>query len=78
MCINSINRGDQALHIKWTSIITDSYHILGQEALRIHCLEHRNLPSGFLSEIIVEGEEDHEGEEEAGGGEEVPDIVIVW
>ena len=36
-----------------------------------------NLFSGRVNQVIVQGEEDHEGQEEAEGGEEVPDVVVV-
>ena len=39
--------------------------------------EDMNLFSGRVNQVIVQGEEDHEGQEEAKGGEEVPDVVVV-
>ena len=39
--------------------------------------EDWNEVSWLLSKIVVQSEENHEGEEEAGGRQEVPDVVIV-
>ena len=40
-------------------------------------LEHRNPLPRLEVQIVVDGEEHHEVEEEGGSGEEVPDVVIV-
>ena len=42
-----------------------------------HELEHRNLLTRLEMEIIVDGEQHHEVQEERGGGEKVPDVVVV-
>ena len=40
-------------------------------------LENDNFASWCISQAIVQGEHVHEGEEEAGRWEEVPDVVVV-
>jgi len=40
-------------------------------------LKDRNFFSRNIDQVIVEGEENHEGEEEAGRGQKVPDVVVV-
>jgi hypothetical protein len=45
--------------------------------LRGVTLKDRNFFSRNIDQVIVEGEENHEGEEEAGRGQKVPDVVVV-
>jgi hypothetical protein len=45
--------------------------------LRGVTLKDRNFFSRNIDQVIVEGEENHEGEEEAGRGQKVPDVVFV-
>ena len=40
-------------------------------------LEDRNFLPWFLCQIIIQCEQYHEGEEQAGGRQEVPDVVVV-
>ena len=40
-------------------------------------LEDRNLLPGLEMQVIVDGEQHHEVQEEGGGRQEVPDVVLV-
>ena len=40
-------------------------------------LEDWNLLPGFEMQVVIDGEQHHEVQEEGGGRQEVPDVVLV-
>ena len=50
---------------------------VGELGTWLHPSKDRDLVPRRLREVVVDGEEDHEAEEEAPRREEVPDVVVV-
>ena len=49
----------------------------GWELVKSRPLKDRNLLPGLEMQVIVDGEEHHEVQEEGGGRQKVPDVMVV-